>query len=688
LLAAALLVLAVTGTGKAAGLGYSGSILGQEDSAGNIVQTRTHNLNLGAGQIFTNYLVMSELVRYNHKWNAGKISEQLAQSVELVNSNQLFRANISGSKRLNVEDGQDRLETTNIEAGWKSTWKFDFVPDFLLLVGRQNSHDNFVTVQPEKEQTSLNTNVDWQVSAFHAYYGYRVTDDDSGHGLLVQNTEAHQGQLDFRQTYWEKRLMVNFRQGYSKSRREFERISATAGALLPLTLSEVLTGPDSTPADFIESPLVVANPQMQDSDQATPAYSVPNSTADNVLRLRVTGQTVDRIYLYTQDDLGAGPAGLTWRLYTTDDLFNPWVAGGPPTVTYNSGQRRFELSIPPLAAEYVKLVLDNSLVGPPTINFTEVEVFNSNLVASVGSVNESVSHLTSLDLGSQLSQNWLVGYHLDFSRQESVGNPVQKSDKSGHRVNLQYRSADSTLLSRISYAQQQSEAGVTDTTESVRKNYSFDLDKSLLATLSVGFGINKSEQYLSSQLVTERLSYRFDTTAQLYPDLSMSFAVDFNESESFRTANLGKLESNNVVFKITSRLRPEIALTLIESYSGQKGGLVSEERYDTGFLSSWQVSDALVVTASGAYSTNNTGDDDKLNFATGIDLAFTERLLLKIAYAVAKTEENIQAGQARLHWTPKKGIRCQGGFDYTQSSGQVADNMALVAEVAVNFRVP
>lgn len=685
------LVLFLPGSGGASGLGYTGNIAAKEDSAGDILQSVNHNASLGLSQSFTKALSMTELVRYNNEWQErGKKTEQVTQHAQLADLNDFFQANLSGSTRLVREDGQDGLETKNIEALIKSTWEYELVPTWSLVVGRQTFHDNSATERPDLENLTMSSTVDWENSFLAAYYSYRTLEAGVGQGLLVQTTDSHDAALKFNKSYWDRKLTVQFKQSYSQSRRLLDQISAAAGAVLPLAGTEIHTGPDTTPADFIEDPLVVANPQMTDPDLVTPAYTVLNATADNVIRLRSNGRSVDLIHLYTENDLGVLPAGLSWRLYTNDDLLSPWADGGNLSPTYNSSRQRFEISLAPLAAEYIKLVLDISLLGPAGINFTGVQVFNSNLATSVGSVNENTSQSTSLFLDARLSRTWAVGYLFDLGSNKATGDQEFNIGKLGQSVNLRYKSVDGTISSRISLAQQNEESGSDDSPDSAGRYYSFDLDKALLPTLNVGIGAGKSERYLSSHLISEIYSYHIDSAAQLYPDLGMSLGFNYAESSysPMQTAGV-KNESEKIDFKVTSRLRPEVALTLSEDYLAQKNLSGFQESFRTGIILNWQPSDSLIISGSGYHTVDNTPDPAAFSVTAGINLAFSRELLLRLQYAAAKSDETMQSGGANLNWSAKKGLRCEGGFSYTQSTGQQAtDDFLVSGKVTLSFKVP
>jgi hypothetical protein len=688
---ASFFVLFFPGIGGANGLGYTGDLAAKEDSAGNILQTRSHNASLALGQSLTNALSLTEHLRYNNEWQErGKKTEHVSQNAQLVDLNAFFQANLAGSTRLVIEDDRDGVETKNIEAAISSTWEYELAPTLSLVVGRHTAHDNFVNARPDAENSTMNTVVEWENSFLAAYYSYRTLEQDTGQGLLVQTTDFHDASLKFNKAYWDQKFTVRFQQSYSQSRRLVEQISPDAGAVLPLTVSEIHTGLDTTPADFSEDPLVVANPQMADTDLVTPAYSVLNATSDNVIRLRLNGNTVDRIHLYTPNDLGVLPAGLTWRLYTNDDLLTPWADGGNLSPTYNSSRQRFEINLGPLAAEYIKLVLDISLLGPASLNFSGVQVFNSNLTTSIGSVTEISSQSTALFLDARLSQNWALSYLFDFGVNEGTGSQKFNVAKLGQAVNLSYKSVDGTILSRISMSQQNEESGLAHSPESQGRNYSFGLDKALLPTLNVGIGAGKNERYLSAVLISETASYHIDCDAQLYPDLGMGLAFNYAESAYSPIQTVGvKNESKQIDFTVTSRLRPEVALTLSESYLDQKNATQSLESFNTGISLNWQLSTSLIISGSGHHTVDNTPKPAAYGITSGINMALARGLLFRIQYAASKSDETMQSGAANLNWSAKRGLRCEGGLSYTQSTGpQAIDDFLVSARVTLSFKVP
>ena len=114
----------------------------------------------------------------------------------------------------------------------------------------------------------------------------------------------------------------------------------------------LMTGTDITPGDNDDTPLV-ANFPMSDAVTVATAYSIVAPSFSNSIVVPVNFQQVGRFYLYTANNLGGVPPGMTWELWSNNGAtlsLDPWQLEGDaltmaPLVTYDTGNRRFVIQL-------------------------------------------------------------------------------------------------------------------------------------------------------------------------------------------------------------------------------------------------------------------------------------------------------------------------------------------------------
>lgn len=678
-------VLLWNGIGLTAGLTYNGSFLAEENEGGEFIQQRRQSAGLSLSHELTNVISLKEYVRYNERWqeSADNKSEQMTQGVSLVADHELWQSDFSAASTLDLGGDREQAESESYGARWSSKWKTDLAPGLAVRLDSRKESDG----ERDSEDLGVSTALDWRRDNLSWTYDYRWRQREPDGGELLDTTTSQDFQAGYAYSFWQKRLSLGLKHNYRTSTIEREA-RQTGSVSLPVNLLEVRTGTDTTPADAFEDPSLTINNQMDDSILNAPAYSVTAGSSLNNIVIRPDGMNIDRIYIYTVTDLGGSAlTGLTWSVYANDLLGTAWDPVALNGVIYNSVLRRYELDIGGLAVDYLKIVLDISLLGPD-IDFTEIEA-RDNLFLESDTVilNENDTTLTGLSLGARVTENLLLSYRADFeTRETSTAAGERDQDEFSQSAGARYLSPDQTFSSSLSFNNRRGEtetgAGVT---ESETRSYGLDLDKQFLPTLSAAIGISKSENHQNSTQFSESMTYRLDSFAKLYPDLDLNIQVNYGETTNLQTAT--KSDNNSAAVSLLSRLSPAITMSLRENYTESQ----SADSYTTQASINWQISDMLVIRGGADHTKteDDAGGNDALGLNSSLNLALSRVLLLEVDYNSNRADGGVtETGEASLNWYPKQWLRLEAGCSYRHAPALPADDYRGYGRLDINFRLP
>lgn len=677
-----------------AGLNYSGALTGQEQQSGGIIYSQDHNVGLQLSQVLTTFASISEQGRYSYVQNQQEdVRETLSRSFDLVDKNQLFRVNLSGYATSRRADGREQSESRALDAGFRSDWENDFYPSLHFGFGKTTEQLTNRADLPVQETGHFDTSLEWERSNLALYYNYRYSDADYGVGYASQINGAHSGSLKFSDTYWQNKFRVRFEQLFTQNSREFYGLGA--GFQLPIFITDVSTGHDDSPADNLEDPAVVNNNLMRDSDLLTPAYPVAAGSTFNNIVLVSNNQVITKINLYTNPGFSSDP-GLIWALYSTELLGTGWelVSTAITGVIYDVSAQRFEITLAPVAAKYLKISLAYPALTGPDVVFTEVEVFNVfDSAVAAAPREERISNSTLLSLSTVLSKNFRLGYVAENNDSGLKGNTANNNRELSQQVNLAYDSLEKSRANSSLFLSEQAELET--------RRYFLGFHHEFLPTLSVALSWSKSESYLASLLATESAIYRLDTTAQLYPDLDMTVGFTLSNSGFFQDNLWSERQGDSLLFQLTARLDPGTTLNLSETISEQKtpGSATTRSSVTTVSFTS-RISEAVALSGQGGYSTQSPAQADSFTFRTSLNIALNKQTSLSATYAYnyqaiasptatpGGESDTTQSGAIDLRWTPKSGLVFEGGTTYQAQVDPAEKEFLTYGKVRVSFMVP
>lgn len=678
-------VFLLQGQDAFAELGYRLQWEANENEEGRLLQIYGQRLTLDLDQALTDRMSAKENINYNNRWEQeGLRKETVSPGASLAVNGDMFLANLSVNSVKNVGTRSFEKETDALLFAWASTWKKKLVPDLNATYDYTRQNTDLTGSANQNDWQSMGGQVNWDLLLAKVYYSYKH--DISKYGNSTTTDDYHVAKFNAGRAWLDNRLQLALGHEYSNTRSENKfDFSTLTTANLFVKLATVYTGTD---------PIYSINALMQNGDKVASAYPVSSPTNNNGFVLFTNGQQVDHVYLYTLADLGPSPLGLNWRLYSTNDTFDPLIPAlttwtpvlGTPA--YDTVNRRFVFNLPAITAAYLKVVVD--LVPPaPNIDFTEVEA--DQVVHGV-----SGSTLTQLDNRKNNKSNFSLGYKLNhatafsysYFTEKEEADGIIKTDSESHNAALRLQNAAEDLKSVLSVSLLKSRPDLTQ--EKLNKTYRLSLNKIFLPTLSMALGGGREESTLGGSRLYDRNMYSFYSDAKLYPDLVSKIDATYWQQSNYNSAvgGGGKDDSFQGRMVFGARIRPTLNVALSDNYDEQRrNNTLNTKKNTIGLSGNWQVSDTLSLNAT-AQKITSKFDHDAYAIAAGMVAGLLPDLELKVDYASQIAAYKSQSGVATLHWTVRQNAYWEVGCNYAHSNiGGVLDSGDALNEYKVFSRV-
>ena len=670
----------------AATLSYRGLWEARENEEGRVLQQYDHLFGISAGQNLTERLSSTEKVNYNYRWEQEGVARRTVSpgaSVSMAGDLLLGSLAVNSIRDLGSQKTQADSDTLGLTLA--SHWQKKMVPALRAVYDYTHRWDDSNNRRTDENRQLVGGEVDWDLRLAQAFYSYRHEDAKYTDNQIIQDT--HLARLNIARVWLDNRLRVSLGHEYNQTGNErLVPFDSSTTAHILLNLTDFRTATDPTPADTDDSMFVADNPALHDGNLLLSAYPVSNPGNPNCLRILTNGQQVDRLYLYTQTNLGVAPLGLTWRVYSNNDpVLTPWAQQLAVTVSYDTINQRFVIDLPALKVNYLKVVVDLDVVAP-VFDFTEVQceqILHGTVGSTLSIKSENQSNKSNFNLDFRLNRTVALFYNLLLEKEES--DLFLVNERENHNGGLRWQNSVGDLKSILSYGLTRQSSWASP--ESQTATYQLNINKIFLPTLSVAVGGAREEVSQAGSAISSRNRYTFYTDAKLYPDLNSQLEVIYWEQEVLHPGLASSLaDSLHMQFTVTSRFRPSLSITFYDIYEDQSlDNQVTRNQNISGLSGSWQLSGWCSLRASGQME-NNKLIHDAYTYSLGAVVGLTSSLELKADYSLHKAETMGQSGNAALRWSARRNISWEIGCDYAESEAVAVRNLYKVySRLNVNF---
>ena len=636
-------ILSWEGVTLADTLGLSGNWQYQHTGNDEDSDSYQQNYNLDFGHEMTEAMTLSGSVRYNHNWNEGRVTEILYPTLGFGVTNDIFRLDFSGTatERMNSE-GPNRSDRS-WEARWNSTWSRDWWPEFLLRYGEALSMDDQTPRVVDTDSSQMGLDIDWETAwdilpakTFYSYYGTEGTDKVTN---LGNTNESHYARLELGRSFWANRFTFSFSQQYSLNHQESE---GPIGTPRPRSIYQCMAGEDDTP----DKGTLPANSRLIDHDYETSALVIEPDEEMNI-GVKLEYQQIDLFYFYTVEDLRPADQSFTWDLWVSEDGDDWTREANNLAFIYNPSFRRFEIDIPGVKANYLKLVTKHTPAD--AVAFSEVEVMQR--AVSKDEERDSENYMTDLGLGFRLATDLNLNYSLslDESKSDSDYDEDQSQDRRTQTGTLAWTPSPyfSPSLNVSECRQDNNGDNETQQPDTLTRSYSISITSEPLSTLDLSSSVTRSENYEDDKKISTTDSYSLYATAALFPDLDSSLDLTYSttddEERNENTQNFGARTY------LTARLSPKLTGDLTVEYNKSMGETDSVSK-DATLTLNWRPSDIFSLRGDADYTWEEE-EANKSNYTVAMSVIPSDKTQVSLTYSYADSTSATENYGISCNWT-------------------------------------
>lgn len=635
-----LLLLSILAPGvEVAGASQNVTAIWARQKAKDQAETDQGNLtySVGLSQEATDAFTMSEALRYIRTRDEGRDAEFIDPSLRFSLRNDLFLFDVLGS----ASERRDSTAADRSKQGWETTWASNWQqrlwPKVRLSYAEDYDRDGETIHLTDTKNIRENGSVDWDFELFRTYYSYNRTRDSDFVQVREGDTTNHFGRFETGGNFWQNRVRYGFSQQFSQNTsRIATAVDGSGTALIKRTIGQAKTTNDDTP-NKSDDVVFTSTPALLDGilDVASGVRTNAN-LADQLLNIAfaVDFNVVHRIYLYTKDnetlsadfrfDLYTSANGVDWQRISTNVPF-----------LYNSGERRFELTVSPGAVRWLKLVVTQAPPVSHVTEFTELAVYQQ--VSATGGTfvdsSKTTTAISDFNTGVKLSETTDLSYTLS-------------QENGGYSSGVDYSRRSQTANLRWApwqYLATSLEAGETrerngTAAETMSRRYGANIITLPLPTVDMTLNLSRTDQFEDEGLKSMSYDTGLFTTAALYPDLNSSLDLTYRRRHYEDTDLTSRDYGSRLVF--TARLIPNVTADLAGDYQ-QSNGKATPESFESTMNVNWRASDLLSVNA-GLRKRWRDWQRESESMNTGIALAPTEqvRLNFNVEYLNAEGTSN------------------------------------------------
>jgi hypothetical protein len=645
------------GTGEAAGpIGLYGDWGYQKAQNGESWQSITQGYNMYFDNKITEAMAFSGGLRYSSESSEGQITEFWTPNLAFNVSNDIFRLDLSGTANERKDSEGSDFSDRSWEATWSSAWRREWWPDLRAFYGENSFWDDQSPRVQDTDSSQAGLNVDWKTPIASAFYSYFDTEDTNNVAGWQDTNQSHFARLQADRSFWDNRLNVTLSQQYSLSVAEF---NGPVGTPILINAREALYGIDNTPTEGT----LASNQALTDHNKDALAIEIgPLERANIGLKLD-RSQEADLLYLYTVDTLRTeAEKNFRWELYRSDDG-SEWKSTDILVVAsrYNTAFRRFEIDLPGIASDYIKLVA----VETPnqSVGFSEIEVFRKT--ESEHEKTDYEDYLTDVGLSFRLATDLNLTYNL--SLETATTDPGSERKRRTQAGTLRWtpsryfapglsvsestekttdESTEETPGESTENATSESGENLQTVPETLNRSYSLIVTSQPLDTLDLSTSLTHRESYEDSTKITTSQLMSLYAGAALFPDLDSSLDLTYNTTNNEEDGT--KTQGYGARWIVTARLSPKLTTDLTTDYLKSKAETDSDSKSTTLSLT-WRPSDDFSLRGS-ASKTWET-DADKMGWSMIASVSPTEKTQFSLSYAFVDSTSTTESYGLFYSWT-------------------------------------
>ncbi len=603
---------------------------------------------------------------------------RLDMTNEYFDANTGYRMNERGLDIMTMNSDENRYTTESWNANIST--KSERYPRLQFRYNEDKDYDYLAVHVTDKKDTNFSGSADYSFRFLNFNYEYRNNVSDNFVTDLTQETDTHEGRVDFRKSFLDNKITSSG--SYSITNRQTD--TETEG-------QAVSVGDKETPYHGLYSSSTPGSGVLPIDDSVINGTATINiggvgNTDQNIgVDLRYETE-IEEIRLLT-NDVSFTSSAFTWAVYYSSDNMNWTQITSSASFTYDTIENRFEISFSATKARYFKVVdtANDSTVNP--INVTEIEAYSyTTYAAHTTSETETTTKTLQASLGYKPAE-WL-SFTYDFTQDKQETDPNDKETRRDtHNVSGRIeRQLHKYLNAWTQYRRRwENDSEAEDTTTDT---YLLHFLSSPLDTVDTDLSFNHTVSKEESDTQSKSSSALFQVAANLREGADLDVDANITRSKNLvsNSETTTKSLDSTLRLELTPMVTTEIEYnrdwTETEQPDGDTTGCTSYGKVTLY----WRPSHELYFR--GSYSIDR---DEKTGVETkqqqyNMNWLMTEKMQVDMSYTLEDDDTDSSTYSSDLSWNLSRIFTLRFGYDWSrQEADTVTKTQTITTDLSARF---
>jgi hypothetical protein len=661
---------------------------GEEDDSWQFNQV----YNLGVTKAFTPKVGFTALLDVNVTETDEEKTTRLAPDLRLDMTNEYFDANTG--YRLN-ERGLDIVTMTSDEdrhttESWNAnlSTKSERYPRIRLRYNEDKDYDHLAVHETDTKTTNFSGNADYTYRFVNFNYEYRNNTSDDYVTESTQETDIHEGRVNFRKSFWDNKVTSSG--SYSLTNRETE--TKTGGQDVPVDeiqrANDGLYFENPVPPNSVIQVKLTSESELVDGNTTTnvPANINIGTNTNWNIGLELDPVEVEKIFLYTSTPtLNFSETSFVWDVYSSSDNDTWTLITSGASFDYDVDENRFEISFTETKARYFKVV--NTSNDGFNLFVTEIEAYDVTTFAAFTTTDTERTTETILASLGLRPIEWL-SFTYDFTQDKQETDPDDETTRRyTHNVSGRVeRELHKYLTTWAQYRRRwEYDSEADDTTTDT---YLLHFLSSPLETLDTDLSFNHTVLKEESETRSRSSSALFQVVARLREGAQLDVDANITRSENLvsESETTTKSIDSNLRLELTRMLTAEIEYNRNWTETDQPSGDTTRRTSYGKTTLYWRPSHDFYLRASFSIDRDETLGDETTQQQYNMSWLMTEKIQLDMGYTLDKNDTDRSIYSSDLSWDLSRILTLRFGYDWSRQKTDTTTEMQTVtADLSARF---
>jgi len=618
---------------------------------------------------------------------------RLDVSNEFFDANTGYRLNERGLEILTMSADEDRYTTESWNANL--TTKSERYPTLELRYNVDKDYDHLAVRETDSKDTNFSGSLDYSLRFLNFNYEYRNNVADDYVTDLTQESDTHEGRVDFRKSFLDNKLTSSG--SYSITNKETDTETQGQDVRVPDEVgAEVgLYSEDTTPnTGSLDSSSALTNNDRNEAVTSPSTIDIGSNNTDQNIGLklnRITEIEEIRVYVDAENVSFPIPDDLDWDVYWSNDndAGTSWnlVNTSLTSSDYNTNEDRYEITFPKTEAQYFKVVNNDPADGLQSLEVTEIEAYSyTTFQANTTTEQELTTKTLQASLGYRPVE-WL-SFTYDFTQDKEERDPEDEDTRRDtHNVSGRVeRRLHKYVTTWAQYRRRWDDDSETEDTTT--DTYLLHFLSSPLDTLDTDLSFNHTVSKEESKTQSRSSSALFQLAAKLREGADLDVDTNITRSENLDsdTETTTKSVDSTLRLELTSMLTAELEYnrdwTETERPDGDTTGRTSFAK--TTFY--WRPSQEFYFRGAYSIDRDEKTGDETIQQQYNVNWLMTEKMQLDMSYTLQDDDTDSSTYSSDLSWDLSRVFTLRFGYDWSkQEADTTTETRTITTDLTARF---